>query len=149
MTTTGVEGFDRTVHKTNLWLKEIQEELGWEDRQRAYLALRAALHALRDRLTVEEAAELGAQLPMLIRGLYFEGWHPTGKPVKERHKADFLRHIEEQLRIDFSAEPEAIARAVFRVLDRNVSAGEMADVRAILPAEIRGLLPQSEPAVSE
>jgi uncharacterized protein (DUF2267 family) len=66
--------FDRTLYKTHTWLKEIMEVLGTEDRHRAYMALRAVLHALRDRLTVEEVAQLGAQLPMLIRGLYYEGW---------------------------------------------------------------------------
>ena len=27
---------------------------------------------------------LGAQLPMLLRGLYYEGWHMAGKPTKDR-----------------------------------------------------------------
>ncbi|HEY5940705.1 MAG TPA: non-homologous end-joining DNA ligase [Gemmatimonadales bacterium] len=33
---------------------------------------------LRDRLTVEETAHPGAQLPMLIRGSYYAGWEPSG-----------------------------------------------------------------------
>ncbi len=64
MSATGLEVFDRTLHKTHTWLKEIMGELGTEDRHRAYMALRAVLHALRDRLTVEEVAQLGAELPM-------------------------------------------------------------------------------------
>ena len=75
---TGLDVFDTTVHKTHVWLNDIMQELGWEDRHKAYLGLRTTLHALRDRLTVEETAQLAAQLPMLIRGLYYEGWDPRG-----------------------------------------------------------------------
>ena len=60
-----IGAIESTVHLTNLWLQELMEELGWRDRQRAYHALRVVLHALRDRLTVAEAVDLGAQLPML------------------------------------------------------------------------------------
>jgi uncharacterized protein (DUF2267 family) len=70
MSATGLEVFDKTVHTTNAWLKEIMEATGL-DRRRAYRALAAVLHALRDRLTVDEVAQLGAQLPILVRGLYY------------------------------------------------------------------------------
>src|SRR5262245_28249278 len=115
MSTTGLEVFDTTVHKTNQWLKEIMEELGTEDRKKAYVALRATLQALRDRLTVEAAAELGAQLPMLIRGVYFEGWSPKVNPVRARHREDFLLMVHARVSNgDFDLE-EGV-RAVFTVL---------------------------------
>ena len=90
MSATGLDVFDRTVHGTNNWLNDLMQVLGWQDRHKAYMALKATLHALRDRLTVEEVAQLGAQLPMLIRGFYYEGWDPTGKPLRARHKEEFL-----------------------------------------------------------
>jgi uncharacterized protein (DUF2267 family) len=72
---TSPDVFEGTLQKTQVWLNDLMFELDWEDRpQKAYLALRTVLHALRDRLTVEEAVQLGAQLPMLVRGFYFEGW---------------------------------------------------------------------------
>jgi uncharacterized protein (DUF2267 family) len=78
-TTTHVEAIDRSVDKANVWLKDMTTELGGE-RHEAYAALRAVLHTLRDRLTVDEAAQLGAQLPLVIRGIYYENWDPSDTP---------------------------------------------------------------------
>ena len=141
MSATGLETFDATLHKTNRWLKELMQELAWDDRHKAYVALRATLHALRDRLTVEEVAQLGAQLPMLIRGFYYEAWDPTGKPVKERHQEQFLARIRQQFRGDESVDPEMVARAAFKLLAARVSEGEIEDVKHVMPAEIRALWP--------
>ena len=88
--TTGLDVFDTTVQESNLWLKDVMERIGTDDRHRAYSTLRAVLHALRDRLGPANASHLGAQLPMLLRGLYYEGWHMTGTPSKERHEIEFL-----------------------------------------------------------
>lgn len=140
MTTTGIEAFEHSQHLTNLWLKALAARLGTEDRHLAYLALRATLHALRDRLTVEEAAHLGAQLPMLIRGLYYEGWRPTGKPVREHSREAFLDHVRNEAR-DPNFAPEPAVRAVFGLLAERVSAGEIEDVKSTLPRPIRELWP--------
>jgi uncharacterized protein (DUF2267 family) len=145
MSTTGLEVFDTTLQKTHVWLNDVMRELGWEDeRPRAYLALRTVLHALRDRLTVEEAMHLGAQLPMLIRGFYYEGWTLTDKPLKERHREEFLAHIKHAFRNDERMDPEQIARGVFQVLTRRISEGEIEDIKHLLPAELRELW-SSEP----
>src|SRR3990170_1662162 len=117
---TGPDVFEGTLQKTQVWLNDLMFELDWEDRpQKAYLALRTVLHALRDRLTVEEALQLSAQLPMLIRGFYFEGWNLKGKPHKERHKEDFFEHIENAFKKDPSVSPRLVTRAVFKVLTKH------------------------------
>jgi uncharacterized protein (DUF2267 family) len=110
MSTTGLEVFDQTLQKTNIWLKDIMGQVG-PDRQRAYHALRAVLHTLRDRLTVEEAAHLSAQLPLLIRGIYFEGWHPAHKPTKERARNEFLEQVEARLQGIEPINPETATRS--------------------------------------
>jgi uncharacterized protein (DUF2267 family) len=138
---TGLDVFDTTVHRTHTWLQEIMQELRWDDRHKAYMGLRTTLHALRDRLPVEEMAQLGAQLPMLIRGLYYEGWSPTGHPTKVRHKAAFLTPIRTHFQEEWRVDPEEIARAVLKVLTRHVSEGEIADVKHCLPTELRTLWP--------
>ncbi len=144
MSTTGLEAFDATLQKTHLWLNEIMTELACEgDRKAAYVALRSVLHALRDHLSIEEATHLGAQLPMLIRGIYYEGWTLTGKPVKERQKAEFLAHIRHAFNDSETINVENVARAVFRVLASHVTAGEIADVKHMLPAALRSLWPNT------
>ena len=144
MSVTTIPHIEASVHAANLWLKELAEELGWADRERVYHALRSVLHALRNRLTVDEAADLGAQLPLLIRGLYYEGWDPSSTPVKERRREAFLHHIAADFRADRGAYPEGIAWAVFKVLERHVSSGEIEDVLHVLPREIRSLWPGGE-----
>lgn len=142
MSTKGLEVVDTTLQKTHTWLNELMGELRLDDRHQAYLALRAGLHALRDRLTVEEAAHLGAQLPLLIRGMYYEGWTPRGKPVKWHHD-EFLAAISSTCPVCQDVAPERVARAVFKVLAGHISAGEIRDVKQMLPKELRALWPES------
>jgi uncharacterized protein (DUF2267 family) len=142
MATTGPDIFDSTVHQTHQWLRDIMEEMGWEDRQRAYSALRGTLHALRDHLTVDEGAQLSAQLPMLIRGIYYEGWDPSRVPVRERHREQFLARVAEAFRGTRPVNAEHMARAVLKVLASHIAAGEGEDVRQMLPAAIRSLWPE-------
>ena len=141
MSTTGLDVFDRTLHRTNSWLSDIMHVLGSQDRHAAYVALRASLHALRDRLPVEEVAQLGAQLPMLVRGSYYEGWDPTAKPLKIRHKDEFLARVAQEIQGNDAADVEQLVRAVFAVLAARVTEGEIEDVRHVLPEEVRRLWP--------
>ena len=97
MSTSGVAVLDHTVQETNVWLRIVAEQLHFEDRHHAYIALRAVLHALRDRLPPEVAVHLGAQLPILVRGVYYEGWHMAGKPVKDRNVQEFADHVLKEL----------------------------------------------------
>jgi uncharacterized protein (DUF2267 family) len=143
MSATGLEVFDETLQLTNLWLKEIETELG-PDRKRAYEALRGVLHVLRDRLSVDEAMDLSAQLPMLVRGIYFEGYDPTGKPERVRDRDEFLARIAGQFRNIRPLGPDDAARAVFGVLGRHVDPGEVRQVIQSLPAELRTLWPGHE-----
>ena len=145
MSTTGLEVFDETVHKTNAWLKEIAKALGL-DRHGAYQVLRAVLHSLRDRLIINEAAQLGDQLPMLARGIYYEAWHPAGKPEKIRSREEFFAKIATRMAMKQSIDPESAARAVFQTMEHHVSPGEIRDVMQELPDDIRGLWPPREEA---
>jgi len=141
MSTATVSSFDSTLQQTHHWLDQVTEELGRGDRQQAYRVLRAVLLVLRDRLTVEEATDLGAQLPMLVRGIYYEQWNPSKVPTRDRKREDFLAHIAESTQEQGDGDPEALARAVFSVLDRNITEGQVNDVKSNLPEDIRLLWP--------
>lgn len=136
MAETGIRGLDTTIQKTNEWINEVKDEIGCMDRNDAYLALRSTLHALRDRLMPEEAIDLGAQLPMLIRGIYFEGYTTSGKPVTVRRKHEFLDLVERELGRNPEIDPEDAAEGVFAVLGRKISEGEIRDIKSMLPKEI-------------
>jgi uncharacterized protein (DUF2267 family) len=124
MSATGLEVFDTTTQKTMLWLKEIMEELHWEDRHRAYLALRGCLHHMRDRLPLEEVAHLGAQLPMLIRGIYYEGWDPSQNPRRDRTTdevaASMKRYFPPDLALDYERIMSGCLRVVFKEIDPGI-----------------------------
>jgi len=128
---------ERTLQKTFQWIKEIQEELGTDNERMAWHALRSVLHHLRDRLTVNEAVQLAAELPMLIRGLYYEGWRPSIVPIKIRHREEFLDLIRRDFPRNPDVDPEKIARAVWNVMKRHIASGELEDILSLLPKEIR------------
>lgn len=130
-----------TVQVTNVWLKELAEAMDWHDRHRSYRLLRATLHALRDWLPTNESAHLSAQLPMLVRGIYYEGWHPVQTPAHPRDRHAFFERVETAMQPD-SLEDTALAIAeVFDLLTRHVAEGEVDHLRHALPSDIRTLWP--------
>ena len=144
--TTGFRTFDATLQKTKEWMYEVNKELGWGGEPQAYHCLRAVLHTLRDRIPVEEAVQLGDQLPLLLKGIYYEGWKPRSVPLK-LHQEDFYALVAQRL-AEGSKEidPEEATAAVLRVLSRHVSAGEIDDVKATLPKDIVALWPRGADA---
>lgn len=129
--------FDKTVQKSQLWIEEIEKNLDSSSENRAYLALRTVLHSLRNHLQINEAIHLGAELPMLIRGLYFEGWDPREKPQRDKDQKDFFNYFKSYFSEETDEEIKKMVKAVFKVLDNKISQGEIKDVRENLPSHIR------------
>ncbi|HWX46531.1 MAG TPA: DUF2267 domain-containing protein [Roseomonas sp.] len=138
MSTTGLEVFDRTLQTTNTWLGEVMERLG-TDRQVAWHALGAVLRAVRDRLPVELAAHLGAQLPLLVRGTYYDQWHPAAQPERTRTLQEFLARVESGLHGTRPLDVREATRAVLYTLTHHVDPGQVAKVVEALPEEVRAL----------
>lgn len=131
--------FDKTQQKTAHWIESVAHGMGSTDMERSYHILRSVLHTVRDRLPMDEAVQLGAQMPMLVRGFYYEGWSPAGKPERYRHKQDFLEHIAHDIPNLDHTQRERAATAVFSVLSHELGGGEAEQVRHALPAEVREL----------
>ncbi len=137
----GIETFESTIQKTRRWLWDVMRELDVANEHHAFAAIRAVLHVLRDRLSVEESAQLAAQLPMLLRGLYYEGWRPGHGPEKIRHIGAFVERVRDNLRAHPDIDPERALHAVFKVLSTKVSEGELEDIRHNLSRELEEILP--------
>ena len=116
MSLTSADAIERSVHKTNEWLKDIDSEPGMGDREAAWRILRTYLQLIREQLNLDEAAQLSAQLPLLIRGALWEGFAPGDDTGKVRD------------------------RQVTRVLRRHVSEREVDDILSQVPTEVRGAL---------
>lgn len=139
--TLNVPALDRTVLQTQAWLSHISQQMGWEDPEKSYRTLRAVLHALRDWLPPEEAVELGGRLPTLVRGIYFEDWHPADKPLGYRSKDEFLERVRRAAPELEAREAERAVRAVFDELSTELGEGEVNHAREAMPAEVRALWP--------
>jgi uncharacterized protein (DUF2267 family) len=139
MSFTGLREFDATLQKTNGLLKDIEAAYGWENRRnQSYAALRSVLHALRDRLTVQETAQLGAQLPMLVRGIYYAGWRPERVPIK-MSRDEFLQAVRREFPYSLprGIDIDDVVRVVLAALRKFVSVGEWDDIASVVPKDIR------------
>ena len=139
MKPTGIPTLDHAPQVFAEWLNELREDLEWPDKARAYLLLHATLHTIRDFLSVDEAADLAAQLPVLVRGVYYDGWDPSKTPVEPRNKSDFLRRIESHFDKEPLEDPERAVAAVHDLLRRHVSMGEIDQVRSAMRKSIQEL----------
>ena len=140
MSSTGLDVIDTTVQETNKWLKIVMDELPTTDRRSAFNVLRATLHTLRDVLGPANAVHLGAQLPMLLRGAYYEGWRLSDSPSHERHLDQFFAHIADELPRQLDVTPQRAARAGFLALARSIDEGELLKIIRLLPPELRPLV---------
>jgi nucleotide-binding universal stress UspA family protein/uncharacterized protein (DUF2267 family) len=130
---------EHTVRTTNRWLRDVRIRLGDEHASQAFRLLRAVLHVLRDHLSVDQVASLAAQLPLLLRGILYEGWDPTGKPQKLRHGAEFINEVKAQIAPEPIDQPEWSVRAVLTALSSHLTPGEVCKLKRALPHEIRDL----------
>ncbi|CAN7364293.1 DUF2267 domain-containing protein [Mesorhizobium sp. LjNodule214] len=139
MAHTSAIGFAHAAEQAQQWVSELARDLGWSE-QSAYRLLRSVLHTLRDWLSPAEMADLSAQLPTLIRGIYFEGWNPSA-PESEHKKRDFVLSVRNSFGYDEAVDFDVAINAVFKLLDRHISHGEIVQVRNSMKKSLRHLWP--------
>jgi uncharacterized protein (DUF2267 family) len=146
MAITGMLDFlQSSLDEAQDWVRQLDDELHWDDPHKSFMALRAVLHVLRDRLPAAEAAQVAAQMPVLIRGIFYEGWQPGKTPLKIRTRAEFLEQVRREFKSGPQLDPQWVSQAVCRVLSRKISAGEWQEVCGNLPEDIRALCCPSSP----
>ena len=143
MRLTGFDALDASIQVTNRWFNELMQELNWADRKKTYIALRCVVHAWRDHLPIQDAVYLGEQLPTLIRGMYFEHWDPSDKPLPLRSRAEFFSSLSSYLARngEDGSDAEKAAMALFRFLERKATYGEISDLQHVVPALLIDLWP--------
>lgn len=139
-TMTDIREFEAAAQAAEQWVADLTRRLGWHDREKVYFALVATLHALRDCLPPHEAAFLGDHLPVLLRGLYFEGWR-LAKYSALKSRDAFLERIREGVHRDPGIDAEHVARVALALLAERLPASELEDVRAVTPKDLRALWP--------
>lgn len=138
MPDSGLTILDRNVETTDEWLKDPADPTGLS-RQQADHVLRAGLHALRARLTVDEAAHLGAQLPHFIRGVSCETWTPARTPTTARTREAVLQSLSDHM-AETPLPADRAAEAVFTVLKTHRDPAGLRHVLGVLPDEVGALM---------
>src|SRR5262245_46176914 len=136
MSATGLDVFDKTIQTTNTWLNEIMDTTG-PDRRVAWKVLSVVLHKIRDRLPVQLAAHLGAELPLLVRGVYYDQFEPAKQPTKCRHFQELMAEVRERLGDTRPVDVREAIHAVFATVSRHVPGGQIHKIQEALPNEIR------------
>ena len=136
----GHHSFDHALQEANIWLKATEKVLHCNEHE-AYQALRVTLHALRDRLPVENAVKLAAQFPVLLRGIYYEGWRIAPSQRSEYDADEFCHHIRESLPSRYAMDGRMVAKGVFQVFWERLDPGETTKIVELLPANLRNLWP--------
>lgn len=140
VTMTTISNFSRGAEQAQRWVNEVAGELNWEA-PRAYRLLRAVLHALRDWLPPEEMSDLAAQLPVVVRGVFFEGWRPLNGLGRHRRKDDFIVAVRSEFGFEEDIDFDRAIGAVFHLIDSHVSPGEAEQVRNAMRKALRQLWP--------
>ena len=144
MSDNGLAAFDSTLEKTHQFINDVAEQIKIDDKHIAFIGIKAVLHALRDRIPLEEAAQLGSQFPVLLAGFYYQGWKPAATPTKERSLTAFIDKVKSNLpEGDYPLEIETLVRGVFAILSQWVTKGEIDDVVNMLPEDVQSLWPET------
>jgi uncharacterized protein (DUF2267 family) len=116
-----------------------------DDPDHALRVLKSVLHALRKKITVFDTLHIISQLPLILKGIYVDGWE-LDQPLSEAETIDefleLIRNFTPNAKNDFANDEEAKEkiRIVFFALRQYVSEDEFDHVRDELPKEIAAMV---------
>jgi uncharacterized protein (DUF2267 family) len=137
--------FDQYKAEANEWLYDVMDELQIDNRDQAGRIFRSVLHALRDRLEPDQAANFASQLPIIWKGIFYDQYNPASTPVRIRHVDDWLDFIREKDLFaemnDFPTDMHVTTAfsCVIRALERRMDVGIIDKILNALPEEICAL----------
>ena len=116
--------------------RQVLLEIGTPGLDDATRVTGAVFHALRDRLTREEAEQAAAQLPRPLKLLWWRDELEGRRPVK-MHRRDFYARVQREGELESEREARRATRAVFGALKQQLSPGEVDDILAQLPKDLK------------
>lgn len=137
--------FEQYSQDAREFVNEIAVELGDPaNKAQAERIMTSVLHTVREVLSPEESLHFISQLPMLMKGIYVNGWH-----LETKNRIRSMTEFTECLKLqsprtaaqDFGNEEKAEAntRAVLRVVRRHVATGEIKDIVSQFPPDLADL----------
>lgn len=137
-----VSVFEQSVEKSQQWIAELHEELHWMSADACYHLLRAVLQTLRDQLSVDEAAQFAAQIPLVLRGSFYECWNPQTMAPRTLGKDDFISAVKAKLAPvgNLRYEIDKGVLAALLVIKRHIGRGEMDEVIGALQPTMRSFI---------
>jgi uncharacterized protein (DUF2267 family) len=138
--------FDHYAEDGNHLLKLLAQRLGDpENTLQAQRILRTVLHGIRDALPPAEALAFMSQLPVIIKGIFVEGWK-ISQPHRFKKPGEFAAYIRSlsgnAAGRDFGTdqELEGKIKEVFHLLDEEYfSDGQVDRLKNVLPEHLRTL----------
>ncbi|MFW5688518.1 MAG: DUF2267 domain-containing protein [Spirochaetota bacterium] len=139
--------FNQYAQDGNEFMHRLARELGHPDREdQAAILLRAVLHALRDRISMQENLHVVSQLPMFLKGVYVDQWSYSEELDRLKTADEFARRVEEnqeqlgEQRFDWNASTQELITKVLASVEEYLTEGEVKDIKSELPDEIAALV---------
>jgi uncharacterized protein (DUF2267 family) len=116
------------------------------NRNRAARITRAVLHAIRDRLPPDDAIQFAQGLPMALKGVFIDRYDISKTPIVIRNREAFIEFVRSKAGtsapVDFPTSQSVMnaLQSVFFVLERNMSYGQVRQIKKSLNIELVNLI---------
>jgi uncharacterized protein (DUF2267 family) len=137
--------FEEYASEGNRIINKIARDLK-TGRNRAARISRGVLHAIRDRLPPDDAIQFAQGLPMALKGIFIDRYDVSKTPVVIRSREGFIEFVRSKAgplaAVDFPTSQSVInaLQSVFFVLERNMSYGQVQQIKKLMNIELVNLI---------